>query len=59
METLIFAIIATYNVQRQQERVVAEPVKFRPFDLEALTNPADNMPSRSWSRLEVYVAQTA
>jgi len=36
METLIFALIASYNPRRQQEPVVTEPKEFRPFDLEAL-----------------------
>jgi hypothetical protein len=53
METLIFALIASYNAHRQQEPVVAEPEEFQPFDLQALRNSADNMPSRSSSRLEV------
>ena len=35
METLIFALIASYNY-RQQEPVVAEPEEFQPFDLQAL-----------------------
>jgi hypothetical protein len=36
MEILIFAVIASYNAHRQQERVVAEPEEFQPFDLQAL-----------------------
>jgi hypothetical protein len=36
METLVFALIASYNARRQQEPVVAEPKEFQPFDLEAL-----------------------
>jgi hypothetical protein len=53
MEMVIFALIASYNAHRQQERVVAEPEEFKPFDFQALRNSADNMPSRSSSRLEV------
>jgi len=59
METLIFALIASYNAHQQQEWVVAEPQEFQPFDLQALRNPADNTPSRASSRLEAYVPQTA
>ena len=59
MEILIFALVAAYNGLRQQERVVAEPEEFQPFDLEALRNSADNKPSRSSSRREAYVPQTA
>jgi hypothetical protein len=59
MKTLIFAIIASYNAQRRHECVVAEPQEFQPFDLEALRNPADIMPSRSSSRLEVPLPLTA
>jgi hypothetical protein len=40
MEILIFALIAAYNEHRQQERVVAEPEEFQPFDLQALRNSA-------------------
>ena len=36
METLVFALIASYNARRQQKPVVAEPKEFQPFDLEAL-----------------------
>ena len=59
METLVFALIASYNAHRQQELVVAEPEEFQPFDLHALKNSADNQPSPSPSRREAYVPQTA
>jgi len=59
METLINALIASYNAYRQHKPVVAEPEEFQPFDLEALRNSAANKPSRSSSRREVYVPQTA
>jgi hypothetical protein len=59
METLIFALIASYNAYRQKEPVVAEPEAFQPFDLEALSNSAENKPSRSSSRREAYAPQTA
>jgi hypothetical protein len=59
METLVFALIASYNAHRQQEPVVAEPEAFQPFDLQALRNSTDNKPSRSSSRREAYVPQTA
>jgi hypothetical protein len=58
METLIFALIASYNAYRQKEPVVAEPEEFQPFDLQALRNSAENKPSRSLSRREAYVPQT-
>ena len=59
METLIFALIASYNAHRQQEWVVAEPEAFQPFDLQALSNAAHNPPRRSSSPREAYVPQTA
>jgi hypothetical protein len=39
METLIFALIASYNANRQEEPAVAEPEEFQPFDLQALRTP--------------------
>ena len=36
MEILIFALVASYNGHRQQERVVAGPEEFQPFDLQEL-----------------------
>ena len=59
METLIFAVIASHNAHRQQESVIVEPEEFQPFDLQALRNSANNKPSRSSSRREAYVPQTA
>jgi hypothetical protein len=59
METFIFGLISSYNAQRQQEWVVAEPEEFQPFDLQALKNSEDNKPSRSSSRRKAYVPQTA
>jgi hypothetical protein len=59
METLIFAFIASYNARREEERVVVEPEVFQPFDLQALRNSAANKPSRSSSRRQAYLPQTA
>jgi hypothetical protein len=59
METLIFAIIASYNAQRHQEYAVAEPQKFQPFDLQALRIPQTTCQTDSASRLEVFASQTA
>jgi hypothetical protein len=59
MEILIFAQVAAYSGLRQQERVVAEPEAFRPFDLQALGESTDNKPSLSRIRREAYVPQTA
>jgi hypothetical protein len=59
METLIFALIASYNAHRLKESVVAEPEEFQPFDLEALRNSGENKLSRSPSRREAHVPQTA
>jgi hypothetical protein len=59
METLIFALIASYNAHPKQEWVVAEPEEFQPFNLEALRNSTENKPSRSSSRREAFVPQTA
>ena len=41
MEALIFALIATRVVYRQQEAPVPELPKLPPFDLQALTPPED------------------
>jgi hypothetical protein len=48
METLIFALIASYNAHRQQKPVVAGPEEFQPFDLQ-YQGPSDgsNMNTRS------------
>src|SRR5262249_36103740 len=59
MEILIFALTASYSAYRQQESVVAELEEFQPFDLRALRNSTENKPSRSSSRREAYVPQTA
>ena len=59
MEILIFGLIASYHAHRQPEPVIAEPEEFRPFDLQALTYSMDSQPSRSPSRREAYVPQTA
>jgi len=59
MEILIFALIASYNAHRQQEPPIAEPEEFQLFDLQALRNSTDSQPSRSSSRREAYVPQTA
>jgi hypothetical protein len=56
METLIFAVIASYNAQRQQEPVVAQLEEFQPFDLQALRNSTDNTPRRLSSRREALRA---
>jgi hypothetical protein len=58
METLIFALIASYHAHRRREPAVAEPEEFQPFDLQALRNSVDTKPSRSSSRREVCVPQT-
>jgi hypothetical protein len=60
METLVFALIASYNAHRQKEPVVAEAEEFQPFDLQALRNSPENKPSpvRRVGR-EAYVPQTA
>ena len=59
MEILVFALIASYNAHRQQKPVVAEPEEFQPFDLRALRNFSDAQPSRSSSRREAQMPQTA
>ena len=46
MEILIYALSASYAARSQKECVVPEPEVFQPFDLQALSNSADNMPSR-------------
>ena len=59
METLIFALIASYNAYRQKEPVVAEAEEFQPFNFQWLRNSTDNKPSRSISRREAYMAKAA
>jgi hypothetical protein len=59
MEILIFALIASYNVHRQQERVITKPEQFQPFDLKALRQLASNKSILSSSRRKAYVPQTA
>src|SRR5262252_585471 len=49
MEILIFALIASYDAHRRQERVVAGPEELQPFDLQALRKTTDSKPSRSSS----------
>jgi hypothetical protein len=48
MEILIFALIASYNTHRRQERVVSEPEEFQLFDLQALRNSANAEPAGQW-----------
>ena len=48
MEILIFALIASYNAHRQQERVVAEPEEFQPFDLQRWETPQNAGPAGQW-----------
>jgi hypothetical protein len=60
METLIFALIASYTAHPQKELVVAEPEEFQRFNLEALRNFENDKPNRSSnSRREAYVPQIA
>ena len=47
MKTLRFALIASYNAHRPQERVIAEPKEFQPSGLQALRSSADNQRSES------------
>jgi hypothetical protein len=44
METLIFALIASYMAYQRQEQVVAEPEEFQAFFLDSLRNSTDNKP---------------
>src|SRR6516162_3825135 len=59
MEILIYALTAPYAPRTHRECVVPEPAVFQPFDLQALSNSADNKPSRSSSRREAYVPHIA
>jgi hypothetical protein len=59
MEILIFALIASYNAYRQQERAVAEPEEFQRFDLKALRLFAGDDLIRSSCQRKAYVPQTA
>jgi hypothetical protein len=57
METLIFAIIASYNAQQHQKFGVTEPEKFQPFDLQALKIPQTTCETDSAGRLEAFASQ--
>jgi hypothetical protein len=59
MEILIFALIASFNVHRQQERVITEPKEAQPFDLKALRHFAGDKSIRPSSRRRGYMPQTA
>jgi hypothetical protein len=59
MEILIFALIASYKVHRQQERVITEPEDSPRFDLKALRHFAGNNSIRSSSQGKGYIPQTA
>jgi len=52
MEILIFAVIASYNAFRRQERVVAEPEDFQPRREEKTVTGGPGVPPRG-SALEV------
>ena len=58
MEILIFALIASFKIHRQQERVITEPEESQAFDLKALRHFAGNKSIRSSSRRKGYVPQT-
>jgi len=47
MEILIFALIASYNLHGQQERVITEPEESQLFDCKALRYFAGNKSIRS------------
>ena len=55
METLIFALIASYRAYQQQEQVVAEPEEFQAFFLDSLRNSVDNKPNRSWRQQQAKI----
>jgi hypothetical protein len=59
MEILIFTLIASYNAHRRQERLVAEPEEFRPFDLKELRHFAGHKAIRWSSPRKAYVPETA
>ena len=59
MEILVYALGASYAARSQQERAVAEPEEFQPFNFQWLRNSTDNKPSRSISRREAYMAKAA
>jgi hypothetical protein len=62
MEALVFALIATRNMYRQQKGNVPEPAEFQSFDLQALRfsdHATDNSQSRSSDRKRSYVPQVA
>jgi hypothetical protein len=60
MEALIFALVAFIKLFRREEKMVPEPLLFRPFDIQALKNvyngrvASSNRPS---ARHESYAAQ--
>jgi hypothetical protein len=58
MEILIFALIASCNVHRKQQRVITDPEEFQPFDLKTLRHFAGHKPIEP-SRRKAYMPQTA
>jgi len=55
MEIFIFALIASYNAHRQQERVVVEPEELQLLDLQALRNFVNAQPVRISSRFKLLL----
>lgn len=60
MEALVFALVAIMKLFRTEEKMVPEPLQFRPFDIQALNHvyngrvESSNRPS---ARHESYAAQ--
>jgi hypothetical protein len=60
METLIFALVAFLKLFRREEKMVPEPLQFRPFDIQALKhvyNGRVESSNRTSARHESYAAQ--
>jgi hypothetical protein len=60
MEALIFALVAMMKLFRHEEKMVPEPLQFRPFDIQALEhvyNGRVDSSNRPSGRHQSYAAQ--
>lgn len=60
MEALIFGLVAIMKLFRHEEKMVPEPLQFRPFDIQALKqvyNGRDGSSNQPSARHQSYAAQ--
>jgi hypothetical protein len=60
MEALVFGLVAIMKLFRHEEQMVSEPLRFQPFDIQALKHvyngPVDSL-NRLSARHQSYAAQ--